>query len=500
MRDVLLGDGSDITEQHDVRFLWYEPDQEIKTEEEASILKGSIDIFNRLNYGQTPLTSTDLIKAMVMICDIYPVNERRLREEESFRYAGEWDMMEKRLHNRLLWSMLVSNDYQPASRMELLFDYVAHEIFTKYSEKGWKDAFKNIKEGDQDFSYRVVSSYLQYYSKGIILPDEYNARVADVWSMVQRIYHMFCNWFNNRETYHLVGLYILLHEKQMDGKMVSRYQLLCKLVDEYMANSRDAFIELLKQAIGKKVSICSKKKDENGQEQLFTLETINYNDTPKDIIRILTLFNVDQTMNEVAENPLFDFELFKRTNPTSLEHIHPQHLEIKDTELVGWYERRKEILKENRKIPDSASIDERAVRLNAALSTLDTLLKKNKRTESEDKQCEKSLRIIDSVFDELADIDETEMHTIKNMALVDGPVNSALSNKLLNEKRATLYDKAAERDKDSLPIHYVMIGTKKVFNKVYSHRNNIIDLKFWGKNDRNAYFEKIREVYQKYVK
>lgn len=501
MLPILLGNGTNSLNQHDVRFLWYEPDQEIRNEEESNILRGSIDIFNRLNYGQTPLTSTDLIKAMVMICDIYPMNDRQLRNEESSRYASEWDLMEKRLHNRLLWSMLVANDYQPSSRMELLFDYVAHGIYeTNIDNEEWKEAFKDIKVEEKDFSYRVVSTYLQHHEGGIVPPGTYKTRVAEVWDQVQKTYHMFCNWFNNRKTYHLIGLYILLHDKLLGGETKSRYELLKELVDSYSVISRECFIEELKMKIGDKIRIKSTYKDDSKEEHHFTLENINYNETPKDIIRILTLFNVDQTMNEVAENPLFDFELFKRTNPTSLEHIHPQNLKINDKELTDWYNRRKVILQENNKIPDTSTNDPKELSLLNAIKVLDVLLYKSTKTDDEKRTCDNQLEIIDRHFDELAHIDSSEMHTIKNMALVDGPVNSAFSNKLLNEKREIMYEKAAELNKDLLPEHYIMICTRKAFNKAFTPKEQVIDLKFWGKNDRDAYFQQISEVYNNYVK
>ena len=502
LRDVILGDGTSDHNQNDVRFLWYEPDQEVSLEDDAKILRGSITIFNRLNYGQTPLSNTDLIKAMIMICDIYPPKDQAIREEESSRYASEWDMIEKRLHDRLLWSMLVSVDYRPLSRMELLFDYVAHELYERKNvEESWeKNAFAEITEDESDFSYRVVSAYLLYSRGRNIDPDEYKKRVAYVWKCVQRIYHMFCNWYNNRKTYHLIGLYVLLHEKQLGGEIVSRYKLLKELTELYTKTSRDEFAEELKMKIGEKIKIRSKAKDSNRVEHEFTLETINYSETPRDLIRILTLFNVEQTMNELAENIRFDFALFKRTNPTSLEHIHPQHLRINDNDLLAWYNRRKEILTENKRLPVSTTTDPQERELLVAISYLDKTLNKSLKDDKEKSACESHLAVIDQRFDELADINEIEMHTIKNMALVDGSVNSALSNKLLHEKREVLFEKSEERDKDNYPEHYIMIGTKKVFNKLYTPKERIIDLKFWGKDDRNAYFKRISEVYDKYVK
>lgn len=498
MEKILLGDNTNTANQHDVRFLWYEPDQEIKTKQDASILRGSIDIFNRLNYGQTPLSNTDLIKAMLMICDIYEADELPLRNEESSRYATEWDTMEKRLHNRLLWSMLVPADYQPYSRMELLFDYVARDMYDK--RNGWEEkAFANITQNDNDFAYRVVAAYLLYSESGNVKPETYRERVIFVWDKVQKVYHMFCNWFNDRKSYHLIGLYILLHDKLMDDGKTSRYDLIKNLVGWYTSRSRKQFIETISIEVGKKVKIDKTFEDENKIKQPYQLNSINYESTKKELIRVLTLFNVDLTMNETAENPLFDFELFKMTNPTSLEHIHPQNLKLEDSEIVEWYESRKKILFDHKKIPNSKTNNPKELELLHAISYLDTTLPKKTKTDSEKRDSETFLSIVDSYFDELADIGPEEMHTIKNMALVDGPVNSAFSNRLLDDKREIMYQKANERE-DGHPKHYIMLGTRLVFNKVFTPKEDIHDMEFWGKKDREAYYSKIEEVYNKYVK
>lgn len=160
----------------------------------------------------------------------------------------------------------------------------------------------------------------------------------------------------------------------------------------------------------------------------------------------------------------------------------------------------KVILQENNKIPDTSTNDPKELSLLNAIKVLDVLLYKSTKTDDEKRTCDNQLEIIDRHFDELAHIDSSEMHTIKNMALVDGPVNSAFSNKLLNEKREIMYEKAAELNKDLLPEHYIMICTRKAFNKAFTPKEQVIDLKFWGKNDRDAYFQQISEVYNNYVK
>jgi len=500
MFSIILGDGTMRKNQNDVRFLWYQPDQEIGNKQEANVLRGSIDIFNRLNYGQTPLSNTDLIKAMIMICDIYDEDVLSLRKEESSRYATEWDIMEKRLHNRLLWSMLVPADYQPFSRMELLFDYVAHDLYDNQKEEWESKAYEGICEDDKDFAYRVVSAYLLYSEAENVEPKIYSERVGHIWDKVQELYHMFCNWFNNRKTYHLIGLYILLHDKLLGDGKTSQYLLMKNLYTWYTSQSREQFVEYISCVIGEKVKIVETYMDDNKIKQTYKLENINYIDTPKIIIRILTLFNVHLTMNEMAENPLFDFELFKKTNPTSLEHIHPQNLKLDDNKINDWYSRRKEVLRTHENKLKINTKGPEKQKLLIAINYLDATLSKPSKTDREKTLCGTHLNVVDSYFDELANIEPEEMHTIRNMALVDGSVNSAFSNKLLNEKREIMYQKSEERTDEGLPVHYIMLGTRLVFNKVFTPKEEIDNMEFWGKKDREAYFNKIKNVYNSYIK
>ena len=87
------------------------------------------------------------------------------------------------------------------------------------------------------------------------------------------------------------------------------------------------------------------------------------------------------------------------------------------------------------------------------------------------------------------------MHTLYNMALVDKNTNSALSNKLLDEKRSILIDfhKTGKT--------YVLPSTHKAFSKHYSKvtQDNVLP-KLWTQPDRLAYFQNIESIYLNYMK
>lgn len=51
----------------DLRVIWYETDYGRKDcYDPVQLEKDSIEIFNRLNYGQIKLTDTELVKALIM--------------------------------------------------------------------------------------------------------------------------------------------------------------------------------------------------------------------------------------------------------------------------------------------------------------------------------------------------------------------------------------------------------------------------------------------------
>jgi len=94
----------------------------------------------------------------------------------------------------------------------------------------------------------------------------------------------------------------------------------------------------------------------------------------------------------------------------------------------------------------------------------------------------------------LAKIDETLMHTIQNMALVDKDTNAALQNYLIDKKREILKERESH-DKEN-PV-LVPIATKMVFNKAFTLSPS--DMKYWTDVDRSAYFSEIKRVYEEYT-
>ena len=77
-------------------------------------------VFNRLNAGKTPLTSSELIRALFM------ESRNGLREDERTDIAKEWDVISSGMLDSAFWSIWNTADFKVIStRMDFLFSIVA---------------------------------------------------------------------------------------------------------------------------------------------------------------------------------------------------------------------------------------------------------------------------------------------------------------------------------------------------------------------------------------
>ena len=138
-------------EQNDVRVIWYEISS-----------KEAHRAFRELNYGKIPLTSTELVKALLL-------QERNTNSSghysrgASYRRALEWDAMEHALQNPYLWSMLAEANDGTLSHMELVLDFVADGLNNEMTDENGNRPVerKESKNSRDDFNYQVINEYLR---------------------------------------------------------------------------------------------------------------------------------------------------------------------------------------------------------------------------------------------------------------------------------------------------------------------------------------------------
>lgn len=459
---------------NDVRFIWYEFDKEVNTlNTEDDGQSDSIKVFSRLNYGKVPLTDTELIKALILQCDIYPNNDSEIgknaMKEHLFRIATEWDDIEKGLHNDSFWGMLTPEDYKPSNHMELLLKFVADKIQTENN-------YNIIDKQRKDF--HIISTFLGINET--ITVEQYASRVDILWNTIRDTYVAMKNWYTSDEVYHLIGLIVLIKGG------VNPIPLLSSIYKNYILKDKVSFKIYLEGEIGKLIKITDKwDKDSPKAGSILELNELRYNKNNPTMIKILEAFNIYIHLNMKSFGSRFNFKEFKDKKVTSLEHIHPQHLEFEDSttyeDVVEWLQDTIRIISENPELSSNTKILDSCKELNKFLVDSNTY-------EENISKCQDHAEKIDKILDNHAGMEDGHMHTLYNMALVDKDTNAALSNNLIDTKRNILQDR---EKKDNI---YIPIGTNFVFNKHFSP--HISGMKFWSKEDREPYYNQIKKAYQ----
>lgn len=456
---------------HDVRFIWYE----------TSAIS-AITTFNNLNYGKIGLTAAELVKAALFECDRYEYEKRPIEISNAFSRSIKWSAMEESLQNKYFWGMIHPEKGESDLHLEFILRFVAEEIdqIMQYSNK------YNWNEQDSDWIYTIIDQAiadenLENDHKEKLL--DLTQRVDYIWIQIQKVFTVFRNWFEDRTLYHQIGLYILIKTKGWGVRKQTSLEIISELYNLYNNTLKSEFSEQLRNMIGDLVKASK------------ALDQLRYGSDDMEIRKILLLYNVEVTLDNQQEEPRFPFHLAGSKELKSLEHIHPQNLDDDEIDYEGikrWFNTRYQILN-----AQGVTTNSNKLALQNAINNLNINLKDEQTFKKNEQQCRQDLHEIDKEFDELAEMNSEIMHSIKNLALVDGPTNSALSNNLMDEKRTILKLRSQIPESKEEPESYIPIGTWYAFNKYYS--SNVQDLKFWTKHDREAYFDVINKIYNKYI-
>ena len=391
---------------NNVRVIWYEIDDE-----------NEIDVFTRLNIGKIPLTNAELIKAISLI-NTKEENKKQL-------LASQWDEIEYKLQDNSFFAFVSkdfdkNNELKYPTRIEFIFDLIANKSNLEIN---------NLQKDDERRSYYIFNEL-----------NKDNNTAKKYWDEVKKYFRVFNEFYSNQEYYHLVGF--LVHN---GVKIV-------EIVENFMNNSKDKFLNILKEKIKQKNQL--KKK---------VFEELNYEEDYDLVTRILFLFNVISTMK--SNHSRYPFNLHK-SEKWSLEHIHAQK-----SENITKIEDRKDLLK-----MQLTYIDDKTIKKD-----IEDLLELEKITEEQISDIENR---VSKLFT------DKEIHTIDNLALLSRDDNSSLNNSIFPAKR----DKIKELDKKG---SFIPICTKNVFLKYYS--NDVKEALKWNIEDRKYYLTEIKKTLNKYL-
>ena len=421
-----------------VNVIWYEVDS----------AENGIELFERLNIGKIPLTSSELVKALFLKDSVRDKMSGR-QEEVSL----QWDMIEQELQNPSFWGFLsnIDGDQMP-TRIDLILDLMV-------------DKSGNDREKYRTFFYfdRQIKSLSETTTENPLL---------EIWS---RIYHVFLTlreWYTNHDFYHKIGYLITIGVPLR--KIYTVWQN-----DGNTPLAKDIFLSELDKMISESISIKDK-------EELLSLSY----DTRKDKLqKVLTLFNVETERLMDDGKRRFPFDKHK-DSIWSLEHIHAQNAESlkKNKDILTWLESHIALLKSS-----EGSIFEVNNELIEKMEILIEQLHSDKDPGNVRERFNEIQKEVIIIFTSKEDVvkENSYSHGLANMALLDVSQNAALSNSVFDVKRHRVinYDKEGR---------YIPICTKHVFFKYYTQE--CPSLFFWGETDRRDYAEALNEKISPYYK
>lgn len=493
--------------EKDVRVIWYEISN-------ATALQA----FRRLNYGKIPLTSSELVKALLLQKGNYS-EWNDIQQTTASTRAVEWDDMEHTLQNPYLWSMLSKADKKEdtTSKMELILDFVADALNKEMRTDEGKLPFvrkdARLLKGSDDlrdyFDYHVINKYL--HNK----PQHLHERIEEVWKRIRDTFNLISNWYDNRTWYHLIGLIRILQDrnKQRSGHNFIEYIYRLSTTKDGQPLDRPTFTDNLKTVIGNALRLDNDK----------ALDKLNYNDDSKQMVKILLALNVKEAMDNDIEGGRIPFYLIDRYNITSLDHIHPQNItrEASYKDFVNWFGQRSECIDcltpgEWKQAAGSQEQEETAETWQKRVESLKKEVEKaqaeirniisdeSKYTDDANQSLlDNAAKTIDKLFGDISGITDKDLHSISNMALVDVPTNSALQNYFLDKKRSILMERHSKctkliSGKPSPDSTYVPPATRRVYSKDYS-RESPGDMRLWRREDRANYMKAIESTYLYFV-
>ncbi len=439
-----------------VEFIWYEIVDDTDP----------IDVFTRINIGKIPLTNAELVKAVFLSKNnlslgytsqaVKDENFQRILSFKQNSIALEWDQMEKALQDPNFWGFIYSGSEEYETRIDFLLDLKSH---------------KKTTEKNKYFSFKFFYDKVKEARNNKTLLDQLDRRNSSVieqeWNSLKLDFNILLEWFNNKSYNHLVGFLISQNEKIVD------------LLEEFGDKSRKDFKEYLSFRIKQTINCTD-------------ISTLKYGKDNKKLERILLLHNVINSLQVKDNNIHFPFDRLKNKQWT-LEHIFAQNSDdLNQDDYSEWLQDHLQFFKTK----------EEDKQVKQLINNIERLLSGNEKIDKDDfEECflkvssyiQNIIQAIDQDSSDVYSIEGeyfeedhdwiNEDHSIANLALLDGSINSAIKNSLFDIKRKMIL----EKDKEGL---FIPSETKKVFLKYYTPHPN--HLAYWTYADRKSYVENIK--------
>lgn len=416
-----------------VYVIWYDAGQQ-----------DSIKLFTRLNVGRIALTNAELVKALLLAGQAdAPVDRYRQIE-----IATQWDMIEQALQDDAFWCFLTNHptvDY-PA-RIELIFDLLAN---------------KQVTSNDRFFTFEYFKARLREQSgsgktRSPSAGEEDQQEQLVVWAPVLALYYLLREWFEDRDLYHKIGYLVTANVE------------LAELVAEAtgpQALTKSGFHQFLNARITKRLNLSH-----------TDARSLDYEKDYGRCERLLLLFNVESVRLLSHSSERYPFASHKRER-WSLEHIHAQNAEPLKTkeEWRAWLSSGVLALQALHRLDSHTEEETKADLIDHIQRVLASDMDRVKREHLESV----ARRVMDG-FLNAPGTNGADEHSIANLALLSGKVNSALNNAAFQMKRLRIMRMDQQGE-------FIPICTRRVFLKYYAPPSSQ-QVHLWSRADRDAYLD-----------
>ena len=428
------------------KIIWYE----VGEDEDA------VSLFTRLNIGKIPLTSAELVKAMLLREE----KKDPMAKEKQDEIALQWDNIERELHNDSFWYFLTNEtNMQYQTRIDLVLDLIANEP---------SDYQTQIDRVPDLIANEPTENKRKYYTTFFEIDKQRRkTNRDDLWRKIQQAFLTLKDWYENHELYHKIGYLIATGNE--------KYNLLT-LFKEAEDKTKQEFSSILDSHIKESIAI-----SENYGELSYEKPS-DY----KHLSTLLLLFNVESVRKAANHTQWFPFDKFKfdaegKKVPWSLEHIHAQQSEGLQTRKA-WEEWLGLHIKSLQTVPVP---DEKKQMKEELLEEME--MAENSQDLDGTRFADLQRRAVD-LLSEKGNLEY--LHSISNLALLRFENNAVLNNSTFDVKRKRII----EMDRDG---QYIPFCTKMVFLKYYTLSED--QLHFWSQTDRRAYIKGMNEVLEPYL-
>jgi hypothetical protein len=405
-----------------VKIIWYQAPESLD----------SIDLFTRLNVGRIALTDAELVKALLLS----RTKGRPGHADRSDQIAAQWDVIERELREPELWAFVTKKHEDEATHIELLLDTLSDKI--------------DKPDGPHRPNHHTFETLRPVIDQD---PQRF-------WDDVVKLHSLITGWYDDRDLYHKIGYLVAVGHTFAD------------LVESAARKTKTELHQYLDGLI--RGSIRLTESD---------VKNLDFEKNYSTAFRVLLLMNVETVRQREGSTEKYSFRAHARGDWT-LEHIHAQNAgEMKRDHKLWeeWLDRQRNELFNVREL--DATVREELI---AEIDDIREAIQDERRRGGLAPRFNAIRARVEAALSDPSLDADVNVHSISNLALLDGGDNSALSNSMFAAKRREIL----ERDKTG---SYIPACTRNVFLKYYTQSEDQ-QLYYWSGADREDYLVEMIRV------